>query len=266
MIQFLFAVLLVEAALILFLFFKTDIRDPLLQTLDALKQGKGPLILKTFAVFFLAVLLSGVYCVFKIRHRSIQAGSIDLTDQVVLSEKLLQASLAGILLFLCVVIDRLHQLIREEASLKNVIKAENKQLEKRKIHIDTQLEAFQREIAKLKPKIAVLEHEHQTKTDKAMAAELTVSSLKEKAETLYIEYDRLLDYNQTLRNQLQSIDEVLLKDDQTKGLSTLRSNESSREVVGFENELVTSSRCDRVLFSGSSPTSSPRHRKPIYQH
>lgn len=95
MIQLLFAVLLVEAALIMFLFFKTDIRDPLLQTLDALKQGKGPLILKTFAVFFLAVLLSGVYCFVEIRHRSIQAGSIDLTDQVVLSEKLLQASLAG---------------------------------------------------------------------------------------------------------------------------------------------------------------------------
>lgn len=164
------------------------------------------------------------------------------------------------------VIDRLHQLIREEASLKNIIKAENKQLKKRKIHIDTQLEAFQREIDKLKPKIAILELEQETKTNKAVAAELTVSSLKEKAETLYIEYDRLLDYNQTLRNQLQSIDEVLLKDDQTKGLSTLRSNESRREIVGFENELVTTSRCDQVLFSGSSPTSSPRHQKPIHQH
>lgn len=95
MIQLLFTVLLVEAALILFLFFKTDIRDPLLQTLDALKRGEGPLILKAFAGFFLAVLLSGVYCVVEIRYRSIQAGSIDLTDQVVLSEKLLQASLAG---------------------------------------------------------------------------------------------------------------------------------------------------------------------------
>jgi B-cell receptor-associated protein 31 len=245
MMQFLFTILVLEAVFIILLLLRIDIRELLP------KQHKLPLLLGAIP---LLLFLYSVYSIILLRCRS-----IDLLDQAIVSRKLLEASLAGILLFLNVVLDRLYPLIREESSLRNIIKIENTQVEKMKFQIDTQLKVFKNEIVRLKPKVTKLEHDHKTKTEKAMVAEITASALKKQAEELYIEYDRLFDYNQTLRSQLQSIDEVLSKGNEINPINISKCNE-------FDNKVVTSTRCDEVTFSGSNTAASPRQRRPIYQH
>jgi B-cell receptor-associated protein 31 len=97
MIQVLYAVISAQMALILTLLFNTPLRKLVILTLDRLKRGQGPVMVKTVGATILVVLMSSVYSMLKIQSRTIEAGAANPTDQVLMSKLMLEASLMGII-------------------------------------------------------------------------------------------------------------------------------------------------------------------------
>ncbi|KDP22731.1 hypothetical protein JCGZ_01833 [Jatropha curcas] len=94
MIQLLYTVIFAEMALILTLLFKTPLRKLVILTLDRVKQGRGPVMVKTVGGTVFIVLLSSLYSMFEIQNRSIEAAP-NPTDQVLMARHMLEASLMG---------------------------------------------------------------------------------------------------------------------------------------------------------------------------
>lgn len=116
---------------------------------------------------------------------------------------------AGYSLFLALIIDRLHHYVRELRGLRKSMEAvvkQNRSLEEAKGGGLEEMKAPNAEIASLNQQIKRLQLETQERTEEAKAAELKVEALKKQSEDLLIEYDRLLEDNQSLRNQLHSIE------------------------------------------------------------
>ncbi|XP_074570427.1 uncharacterized protein LOC141827043 [Curcuma longa] len=113
MIQLLFTVLAVEAATVTALLFSTTLRKLVVIGVDHLKRGRGPVVVKTVAATALVVFCSSLYSMTKISRRSAEHGALTPTDQVLMSRNLLEATLMGFILFLALVVDRLHHYVRE---------------------------------------------------------------------------------------------------------------------------------------------------------
>ncbi|TKY57316.1 endoplasmic reticulum [Spatholobus suberectus] len=113
MIQLLFTLLMIQIAFILVLSFANPMRKLLVKGLDLLKRGRGPLVTKTVAATMLVVFGSAMYTITKIQKRSKDAGIVNPTDEVLMANRLLEASLLGFSLFLGLIIDRQHYYIRE---------------------------------------------------------------------------------------------------------------------------------------------------------
>lgn len=62
------------------------------------------------------------------------------------------------------------------------------------------------EMTALKAKLKHLESEIESKSKEVNAAEANAVALRKQSEGFLLEYDRLLEENQNLRNQLQSLD------------------------------------------------------------
>ncbi|KAL6909628.1 hypothetical protein ACP4OV_001287 [Aristida adscensionis] len=147
MIQLLFTVLAAEAAVATALLFKTPLRRLAVLGLDALKRGRGPVMVRTVAATVLVVLASSAHSMAKIRGRAAgeidgAAGGLTPTDQVLLARHLLETSLMGYSLFLALVIDRLHNYIREIRGLKNTlmgVSKENKAILEENKHLHDRL-------------------------------------------------------------------------------------------------------------------------------
>ncbi|CAK7350130.1 unnamed protein product [Dovyalis caffra] len=113
MINLLFTMVFTEMTLILILLFRTPLRKLVILGMDKLKQGKGPLVAKTVATTLLVVFTSVLNNVMQIRKRLLDAGVVNSTDEVLMAERILEASLLGFSLFLALMIDRLHYYIKE---------------------------------------------------------------------------------------------------------------------------------------------------------
>ncbi|KAM0944393.1 putative B-cell receptor-associated protein [Dioscorea sansibarensis] len=219
MIQLLFTVLAAEVALVLVLLFKTPLRKLAIMALDRLKRGRGPVMVKTVAGTVLIVLASSVYSMAKIQNRSTEIGSLTPTDQVLMSRHLLEASLMGYSLFLVLIIDRLHHYIRELRSSRKTMEAamkQNRALEEAKNGSSEDIKAKEKEVSDLTAKIKQLEKDSEERLNEAKAAEANAFALKRQSESFLLEYDRMLEENQNLRNQLQSIDLMLSHSDSKK--------------------------------------------------
>ena len=81
-----------------------------------------------------------------------------------------------------------------------------------------ELKAMGEEIATLRAKIKKLESECETKAKEAKTAEAEAEALRKQSEGFLLEYDRLLEDNQNLRNQLESIDQSLIQPDNKKNM------------------------------------------------
>ncbi|KAL8088066.1 hypothetical protein AgCh_037999 [Apium graveolens] len=272
--------ILVEAVILLALSYKTVIRKPIKRALNRLINVQTPYILLSVFIIGSLFLALSIFSLIIIHLRSIREASID--DQLIRFHKLLQASLLGILLFHSMLIYKFHHLMRARTSLNKISKVEEKQLEDWKHIIAVQARELESEIGKLRAGLEKLESEYLRKSSEAEAREAVVSDLKKQSEGFNLEYDRALEYNQTLRNQLQSIDQSFLEDKQESsswtglkdsimrdGLSLLSpwrilepNNDRSEECSD------NNSRCYQISLSGTSVPSSPRHRprRPIYQH
>ncbi|KAF2284931.1 hypothetical protein GH714_032655 [Hevea brasiliensis] len=208
-------------ALILTLLFQTPLRKLVIMTLDRVKRGRGPVMVKTIAGTVFIVLLSSVYSMVKIQNRTIEAGAPNPTDQVLMSRHMLEASLMGFLLFLSLMIDRLHHYIRELRLLRKTMEAAKKQsrsLDDGKNGNSQEIKALGEEIVSLKTKIKNLESECEARVKEAKAAETEAEALQKQSEGFLLEYDRLLEDNQNLRNQLESIDQTLTQSDVKKNM------------------------------------------------
>lgn len=95
MIQLLYTVIFAQMALILTLLFKTPLRKLVIVTLDRVKRGRGPVMVKTVGGTVFVVLLSSLYSIAEIQQRTDETGAINPTDQVLMSTNMLQASLMG---------------------------------------------------------------------------------------------------------------------------------------------------------------------------
>lgn len=216
MIQLLFSVLGLEMLLVVVLLFKTPLRKVAILGLDRLKRGRGPVMVKTVAATVLVVLGSSGYSIFKIHDRSNELGQLTPTDQVLASRHLLEASLMGYSLFLAFVIDRLHHYIRELRSLRksmDVATKLNRALEESKSGTS---ESHDKELNSLKGELEKLKAQLHVKEEEVKSAEASSLALRKQSEGLLLEYDRLLEDNQHLRSQLQSIDMKLSHSDVNK--------------------------------------------------
>uniref|UniRef100_A0A0D9VFH0 Endoplasmic reticulum transmembrane protein n=1 Tax=Leersia perrieri TaxID=77586 RepID=A0A0D9VFH0_9ORYZ len=218
MIQLLFLVLVAEAAVAAALLFKTPLRKLTVLGIDRLKRGRrAPVAVKTVAGVVAALLASTLYSMAEISGRAGGdpesggggAASLSPTDQVLFSRHLLEASLMGYSLFLALIIDRLHQYIRELRGLKKNVEAvtkHNKMLEEAKHGRSEETKKYQEEIAALNEDMKKLKLQVQEKTEEVNISEDKALAIRKQSESLLLEYDRLLEDNQHLREQLQSID------------------------------------------------------------
>ncbi|KAL3636964.1 hypothetical protein CASFOL_019263 [Castilleja foliolosa] len=123
MIQPLYALVFGEVAVILVLLFRTPLRKPLLILLDRLKQGRGPVVASTAGGTLFVIMISLLYNITTIQNRSLEAGGVNPTDQVLLANQLLEASLLGFALFLALMIDRIHYYIKEVRMVRKHLEA-----------------------------------------------------------------------------------------------------------------------------------------------
>jgi len=114
MLQLLYAVIFAQMFVIVSFLFKTPARKLVIVTLDRVKRGRGPVVVKTVAATLLVVLASSLYSIAKIQRRSLDSPVVNPTDQVLVSKHTLEASLMGKLisflsfrLFLCVLCFRI---------------------------------------------------------------------------------------------------------------------------------------------------------------
>ncbi|XP_062161346.1 uncharacterized protein LOC133868461 [Alnus glutinosa] len=210
--QLLFAVIFSEMGLILVLLFKTPLRKLVIVGLDRVKRGRGPVMVKTVVGTVLVVLMSSVYSMTKIRRRWIDEGAVNPTDQVLMAKHLLEATLMGSSLFLALMIDRLHHYIRElrvRRKSMEAVKNQKQGPEDGKTGGLEEIKALEEETATLQTKLKQLESELETRAKEVNAAEANAVALRKQSEGFLLEYDRLLEENQNLRNQLQSLDRRL---------------------------------------------------------
>ncbi|GAB2274908.1 hypothetical protein Dimus_009678 [Dionaea muscipula] len=119
---------------------------------------------------------------------------------------------SGFMLFLGLMIDRLHYYIRELGLQRKALEAAKKQsrsFEDMKSANPEEFKAMGEEMTILKSKIKNLESECAAKTDEAKAAQDKVEAMKKQSEGLLLEYDKLIQDNHNLRSQLQDIDHNL---------------------------------------------------------
>uniref|UniRef100_A0A5B6YP13 Endoplasmic reticulum transmembrane protein n=1 Tax=Davidia involucrata TaxID=16924 RepID=A0A5B6YP13_DAVIN len=213
MIQLLFTLIFAEMALIIIFVFKTPLRKLVIMGLDRVKRGHGPIIVKTVAGTVFLVMLSSVYSMMKIQKRWVEDGVGNPTDQVLMAKHLLETSLMGFSLFLALMIDRLHHYIRElriRRKSMEAVKKQNRGFEDGKAGGSEEIKALEEEMTTLQAKVKQLGSELEAKTKEANNAEANAVALKKQSEGFLLEYDRLLEDNQNLRNQLQSVDRRLL--------------------------------------------------------
>lgn len=116
----------------------------------------------------------------------------------------------GFVLFLSLMIDRLHHYIRELRLLRKTMesaKKQNRGFEDGKNTSGEEIKALGEQIAGLKAKIKTLETESESKGKELKGAQAETEAMRKQADGFLMEYDRLLEDNQNLRNQLESIDQ-----------------------------------------------------------
>ncbi|KAA3478168.1 hypothetical protein CXB51_013835 [Gossypium anomalum] len=127
MLQLLFTVIFAEMAVIIVLCFKTPLRKLVLMVLDRAKRGRGPVIVKTVGGTVSVVMLSYIFSMMMLKKRWIVDGNASLTDEILMAKNLLETTLMGGLLFLSLIIDKLHHYIKELRIRRKTMETAKKQ-------------------------------------------------------------------------------------------------------------------------------------------
>lgn len=94
----------------------------------------------------------------------------------------------------------------------------NQAVEDQKASGSSEAKTLEAELTSLQAKLRNLELEIGEKTKEANGAEANALALKKQSEGFLLEYDRLLEENQSLRAQLQSLDWRLSHSDSKKSM------------------------------------------------
>eukprot|EP01018_Ginkgo_biloba_P010124 Gb_21743 [translate_table: standard] len=98
MIQLLFTLVLFEGAVALFLMVNIPpLRKLSIKSLDWVKTGKGPAMVRTLAGTLFVILASSITSILKIQNRAVKIGTITPTDQILMRTHFLEASLMAII-------------------------------------------------------------------------------------------------------------------------------------------------------------------------
>ncbi|WOH05743.1 hypothetical protein DCAR_0625163 [Daucus carota subsp. sativus] len=206
--QLLFSLVLSEMASIMLLLFRNPLRKLLIMGIDRAKRGRAPLVVKSVAATVFVIMMYYVYAVREMQSRPVE--SLNPTDQILLANYMLQASLMGFSLFLSFMIDKLHHYIRELRLLRKTMETAKKQyrsFDDSKSGGGEGVQALGEEISNLRAKIKELEFKCETKEKEVKSAETSLGALKSQSEGFLEEHARLQEENQNFRNQLQSIDQ-----------------------------------------------------------
>ncbi|CAM8893935.1 unnamed protein product [Rhodiola kirilowii] len=213
MIQLLLAVVFFEMVLIIALLFKTPFRPLVIMGMDNVKRGRGPVVVKTVGGTVFVVLLSTLQGMAAIQDNVLDGGLVNPTDQVLMATYMLQASLMGFLLFLALMLDRLHHYIRELRLLRKTMENGKKQnfiFENTRNMSSNEANVTTEEVAALKIKIKQLQSECDTKAEELKAAEANAETLKAQSEEFLDGYMDMKASNQNLGDRLHHSDQGLL--------------------------------------------------------
>ncbi|CAA7022886.1 unnamed protein product [Microthlaspi erraticum] len=207
--QLLFAVVLSEVVAIMALSFKTPIRKLLIMSLDRAKRGRGPVVIQTVSATVCILLVASVYNMMSIQKRWIEDGALNPTDEVIMAKHLLESTLMGGFLFLGLMIDRLHHYMRElrmRRKMMEVIKKEGAGLEGVKARALDEVKTLREEIVSLLERQKQLASELEARSREIRTEKTSAVALQKQSEGFLIEFNRLLEENQDLRDQLHTVD------------------------------------------------------------
>ncbi|KAJ9551355.1 hypothetical protein OSB04_015400 [Centaurea solstitialis] len=125
----LFMILAIETGMIMILLFHSPLRNLVMMGLDRLKQGRGLVTSRTVAATLFVLFVFNVYGILKTQKRMKEVGSTNPTDQVLMANQVLEASLMGFCLFLGLMIDRIHYYVKELWLLRKSLKAVHNQID-----------------------------------------------------------------------------------------------------------------------------------------
>lgn len=86
------------------------------------------------------------------------------------------------------------------------MKKQNRVFDDNKAPAPEEIKVLEDEMSKLRGRISKLERQLEEKSKEAVSADTNIMALKKQSEGFLLEYDRLLEENQSLRSQLQSLD------------------------------------------------------------
>lgn len=225
MIQLLSTLVIAEGTVALLLMINIPpFRKVLMKTLDRTKVNSGPAMVRTLAGAMVVILASSVTSIMKIHARTMHLGSVTPTDQVLLKTHMLEASMMGYALFLGLVIHRLHHFLHKIRGLRATVdtlkmQAGGAQVSPKDEKEQTNSKAtklLKGEIAGLRQKLQKLTLDCEMMENETKSAEENARSLQKQAEGFLMEYDRLLEDNQNLQNQLSALDKTSSKLDNKK--------------------------------------------------
>ncbi|KAK1418032.1 hypothetical protein QVD17_27169 [Tagetes erecta] len=119
----LFIILAIEIGVIIIMLFHSPLRNLIIMGLDRLKQGRGLVTSRTVVATLFTLFVFNLYGIFKTQKRAMEVGTTNPTDQVLLANRILEASLMGFCLFLGLMIDRIHYYVKELWLLRKSLKA-----------------------------------------------------------------------------------------------------------------------------------------------
>ncbi|KAK9049185.1 hypothetical protein SSX86_031848 [Deinandra increscens subsp. villosa] len=213
MIQLLFFLVFAEGLVAFLLMVKIGpLRELVMNGLDQLKMRKGTVL--TIAGTMSVILFSNWVSIVKIQNKGAKIGSMTPMDQVLWRTHLLEASLMGFSLYLGFLIDRMHHHLQKLINLRKnggsskkeveKLEAEKLQLRENEDKRKEEMKNLQKEISGLTETINKLKLESKEKDKKIETAEAHVVSLQKQSADLLLEYDRLLEDNQTLQAQTKT--------------------------------------------------------------
>lgn len=210
MMQLLFVVLFAEGIVAFLLLVKIGpLRELVMKSLDQVKMGKGPATVKTIAGTMSVILLSSIMSIFKIQNKGTKLGTMSPMDQVLWRTHLLEASLMGFTLFLGFIIDRMHHYLSKLIKLRSTVGSSKDEVERllkekteKEEKASKEIKQLREEVSTMSKNLRKLKLENEEKDVKIETAEAHVSALQKQSADLLLEYDRLLEDNQTLQTQV----------------------------------------------------------------
>ncbi|KAL7081744.1 hypothetical protein ACP275_14G057300 [Erythranthe tilingii] len=212
MIVLFFYVVLGEGLVALLLMFEIGpLRELGMKGLDQVKMRRATVL--TIAATVFVILLSDLFSIVKIQNKGAKHGAMTPMDQVLWRTNVLEATLMGFFLFLGLLIDRMHHHMRKLDELKSsngVSREEFDRVEREKLQLKEnqektglEVERLRKEISGLTENVKKLKLESTEKGKSVKSAEARVASLQKQTAELLLEYDRLLEDNQNLQNQVE---------------------------------------------------------------